>query len=95
MIGKRYGQLAPFYYAGLGKFRCRCNCGQEVEVDGEDLKSGKVDMCATCRYNYDVLEGKIVEAEISEPEPGISKYHLIVPFLILATALATLIWLLW
>lgn len=48
-IGRRFGRLQVIGYAGKadGKhmWRCRCECGSEVEVNQSNLQSGKTKSC--------------------------------------------------
>ena len=54
MIGKAFGRLtvlsaAPPHVQSSGrqrlKFRCSCSCGEEIEVHGENLRSGHTKSC--------------------------------------------------
>ncbi len=43
--GKRFGQLIALAYSGEGKWRCKCDCGQESFVASFDLRYGRTKSC--------------------------------------------------
>jgi hypothetical protein len=50
LIGKRFGRLSPMKYAGKNKwgkslFLCKCNCGKEIIVTENNLKTGNTKSC--------------------------------------------------
>ena len=42
---KRFGRLVAKSYTGNGKWRCQCDCGNTVEVDGSALNNGNTRSC--------------------------------------------------
>jgi len=44
-VGERFGNLLVVSYEGYGKWKCFCDCGNEVIVRGTDLRAGKVISC--------------------------------------------------
>jgi len=53
-VGNRYGKLlvvgeSPNRYYGYMCWRCKCDCGNEREVDGRSLRQGRVKSCGCLR----------------------------------------------
>ena len=52
MAGRRYGRWTVFERAGskhgMATWLCRCDCGQEANVFGNNLRSGKSKGCRSC-----------------------------------------------
>jgi hypothetical protein len=54
LLGKVFGDLeviaaAPSTGDGQARWRCRCDCGREVEVDARYLKCGTTKSCGCYR----------------------------------------------
>lgn len=53
MIGKQFGRLTPIEVIGTKRihlvYRCVCECGNEVEVLGNSLRSGNTKSCGCIR----------------------------------------------
>ena len=47
--GRRFGRLVVVKYAGKGKWKCLCDCGNETTVLTSSLKSGRTSSCG-CLY---------------------------------------------
>ena len=45
LTGKIFTYLTPMYYIKGGKWRCRCKCGNEIDVDTRNLNSGHTQSC--------------------------------------------------
>lgn len=45
LTGKTFGYLTPLYYIKGGKWRCKCKCGKEIDVDTRNLNSGHTKSC--------------------------------------------------
>lgn len=45
LTGKTFGYLTPLYYLKGGKWHCRCQCGNEIDVDTRNLNSGHTKSC--------------------------------------------------
>lgn len=45
LTGEKFGCLTPIFYIKGGKWHCKCDCGNEVEVDTRNLKSGHTKSC--------------------------------------------------
>ena len=45
LTGKTFGYLIPLYYIKGGKWRCKCKCGKEIDVDTRNLNSGHTKSC--------------------------------------------------
>lgn len=45
LTGKKFGRLTPQYYIKGGKWHCKCECGNEVDVDTRNLSSGHTKSC--------------------------------------------------
>ena len=42
LTGKKFGRLTPLYYIKGGKWHCKCDCGNECDVDTRNLNSNHV-----------------------------------------------------
>lgn len=53
MIGKKFGRLTPIEALGIKRvhtlYRCVCDCGNEVEVLGNSIRSGNTKSCGCIR----------------------------------------------
>ena len=53
MIGERFGKLKVLSFEGVRNekaiFKCRCDCGKEIVVRGNDLKSGGTTSCGCAK----------------------------------------------
>ena len=53
MIGERFGKLEVLSFEGVRNekaiFKCRCDCGKEIVVRGNDLKSGGTTSCGCAK----------------------------------------------
>lgn len=63
MVGKKCGRLTVIRFAGINKYKyamwlCKCECGNEVVVDGKSLRSGNTKSCGC--YNIDIATDRIV-----------------------------------
>lgn len=45
LTGKKFGSLTPFEYVKGGKWKCKCDCGNETMVDTRNLNSGHTKSC--------------------------------------------------
>ena len=50
MVGKKFGRLTVVEYAGNSRrgqcrWKCRCECGNTIETNGYDLRSGNTRSC--------------------------------------------------
>lgn len=45
LTGKKFGRLTPQYYIKGGKWHCKCDCGNELDVDTRNLNSGHSKSC--------------------------------------------------
>lgn len=45
LTNQKFGLLTPFEYIKGGKWKCKCDCGQETIVDTRNLKSGHTKSC--------------------------------------------------
>jgi len=45
LTGQTFGYLTPIHYIKGGKWHCRCQCGNEVDVDTRNLNSGHTKSC--------------------------------------------------
>lgn len=45
LTGKQFYYLTPIYYIKGGKWHCKCKCGNELDVDTRNLKSGHTKSC--------------------------------------------------
>lgn len=45
LTGKQFGYLTPLYYIKGGKWHCKCQCGNELDVDTRNLNSGHTKSC--------------------------------------------------
>ena len=48
-IGQRFGRLIAIKYIGNRKWLCKCDCGNEKECYGNNLKSGRTTSCGCFR----------------------------------------------
>lgn len=73
--GQRFGRLQVLAFEGTAKngnarWRCRCDCGQEVVVDGYRLRSGKTVSCGCYRrelMRQRIRENRATAANIGNP----------------------------
>lgn len=45
LTGKQFGYLTPVFYIKGGKWHCKCQCGNELDVDTRNLNSGHTRSC--------------------------------------------------
>ena len=45
LTGQKFNMLTPFEYVKGGKWKCKCDCGNETIVDTRNLKSGHTKSC--------------------------------------------------
>lgn len=45
LTGKKFGHLTAEYYIKGGKWHCKCDCGNEVDVDTRNLNSKHTQSC--------------------------------------------------
>ncbi|MCK5604189.1 hypothetical protein KAR91_20040 [Candidatus Pacearchaeota archaeon] len=48
ITGQKFGKWIVIEYAGKKKWLCRCECGEEYEVMGPDLRNGGSKQCRKC-----------------------------------------------
>lgn len=64
-IGKRFGQLTVTAYAGkragMHRWRCKCDCGNETVVGQTLLQSGKTKSCGCLQQNVILENLKLVD----------------------------------
>lgn len=58
ITGRHFGRLTAIEYLGKGKWRCRCDCGKEVVVIGQNLRRGRTKSCG-CLRNEQAVNRKI------------------------------------
>ena len=63
LTGQRFGFLVALESIGKSSnrsmiWRCRCDCGKQVDVDGSVLKTGNVKSCGCIKFNRTDLAGK-------------------------------------
>lgn len=81
MIGLKFGKLTVISEAegrsanGGYRYICRCDCGNEVIVDGEDLRKGNTQTCTHCLDNMIIGKrfGSLVITKILGRPNGILK----------------------
>ncbi|GHU69151.1 hypothetical protein FACS1894184_12630 [Clostridia bacterium] len=63
--GQRFGKLVVIEQAGKTKqgyyrWRCKCDCGNEIVCSGAHLRSGRTRSCGHCyRLEYEQIEGHV------------------------------------
>ena len=45
LTNKKFGKLTPLYYIKGGKWHCKCDCGNECDVDTRNLNSNHTQSC--------------------------------------------------
>ena len=45
LTGKKFTYLTPYEYIKGGKWKCKCDCGNEIIVSGKHLRSGNTKSC--------------------------------------------------
>ena len=65
LTGKTFGYLTPIYYIKGGKWHCKCQCGNECDVDTRNLNSGHTKSCG-CATNK--LIGQKLSIDMSSYE---------------------------
>lgn len=45
LTGKRFGRLTALYWIGDGRWRCKCDCGNETDVITYNLQNGTTKSC--------------------------------------------------
>lgn len=64
LIGEKFGRLTVQEWAGNGKWKCLCECGNTVLVQTDNLKSGNTKSCGcyqkeqTSKVNFKDLTGQ-------------------------------------
>jgi len=48
LAGQTFGRWTVIDYAGAQKWRCRCACGADRDVDGRSLRAGRSKGCIKC-----------------------------------------------
>ena len=75
LTGIKFNMLTPLYYIKGGKWHCLCDCGNEVDVDTRNLKSGHTKSCGCLLYksknvydmtNYEDENIKVIERNGSD-----------------------------
>lgn len=69
MIGVKFGRLTPVEVVGFGKvhliYKCVCECGNEIDVLGNSLRSGNTKSCGCIRrpnlVGYENDHGVVVD----------------------------------
>ena len=59
LTGKRFGRLTAIRYATKGHWVCRCDCGNEVNIDTRFLNSGHTRSCGC--FQKDRAKANVVE----------------------------------
>ena len=59
LTGNRYGRLTAIRYATKGHWACRCDCGNEINVDTRFLNSGHTRSCGCLRK--DTAKSNVVD----------------------------------
>lgn len=68
MVGLRFGRLIVTEFAGIkispsdqrkSIFKCHCDCGRDLLVNGNSLNSGNVKSCGCYRKDYSREKGKL------------------------------------
>lgn len=77
LTGRRFGRLLVLRREGSRRYddgfkvvplwRCRCDCGMEVLVEGTNLRRGMTRSCGCLRRDYDRKRRK---ERIATPAPG-------------------------
>jgi hypothetical protein len=88
LTGKTFGYLTPMYYIKGGKWHCKCQCGNEIDVSTRNLNSGHTKSCGCMKgqligekltidmSNYEDDNIKVLEREGST-NLGIAKWKCI------------------
>lgn len=71
LIGNKFGKLTVLYRSGKSKFgdnlyRCKCDCGNEVNVLGYTIKAGVVKSCGHCNHVGEIVNGCEVLRQVSK-----------------------------
>lgn len=85
LAGKKFGNLTPIYYIKGGKWHCKCDCGNECDVDTRNLNSGHTQSCGCLQKkkasqntidmsNYEDENIKVLEREGSS-KGGIARWR--------------------
>lgn len=45
ITGQKFGRLTALYYIKGGKWHCKCDCGNEIDVDTRNLNTGHTKSC--------------------------------------------------
>lgn len=59
ITGQRFGNLIPLYYIKGGKWHCKCDCGNELDVDTRNLNSGHTKSCGCFMKEVNSLNNTI------------------------------------
>lgn len=60
LTGQTFGYLTPMYYIKGGKWHCKCQCGNECDVDTRNLNSGHTKSCG-CATNKLIGQKLIID----------------------------------
>lgn len=86
LTGKLFGYLIPLYYIKGGKWHCKCECGNECDVDTRNLNSGHTKSCGCKKAqmigkkltidmtNYEDDNIKVIE-QVESTKLGIAKWR--------------------
>ena len=58
LTGKRFERLTVLEYAGKEKWKCKCDCGNEIITSGSGLRYGHTKSCGCYRKDYPKLTYK-------------------------------------
>lgn len=51
LVGKKFYSLTPLYYIKGGKWHCKCDCGNEIDIDTRNLNSGHTKSCGCLKHS--------------------------------------------
>ena len=88
LTGKKFGKLTPLYYIKGGKWHCKCDCGNECDVDTRNLNSNHTQSCGCLQkektskkltidmMNFENEHFKVIERDTSSKN-GVARWKCI------------------
>ena len=60
LTNQKFGMLTPLYYVKGGKWHCKCDCGNEHDVDTKFLNNGHTKSCGCMKSNNERIITEIL-----------------------------------
>lgn len=74
ITGQRFGRLIAVKYFGKSKWRCKCDCGNIVNIDGRDLRCGSTKSCGCLQK--EIVSNIITKQSTKHGKSGTRLYNI-------------------